>query len=61
MQGWSKDMGAHQVEYDDGLLEKLDASVQEELRAYDPRLVEQPRDELTVKLLKKQKGASMLV
>lgn len=61
MQGWLKDMYAHQVQYDEATYEKLEKSVAEELDKFDMKEVEDQRDELTIQLLKSKKAASALV
>lgn len=58
---WVQDMRAHEYQYTDANLEKLDESVQKQLEVHDPATVEKQRDELLVKLLNDKKGASALV
>ena len=61
MQGWLRDMNAHQIEYSETVFDALDKSVQEELDNYDPAEVEVQRDQLMIHLLKDKIGASAIV
>jgi 3-hydroxyacyl-CoA dehydrogenase len=58
-QVWKKDMDAHPFLWDSESIGKLDASVQELLNTVDPKVVEEQRDEVLVKvvLLKGQTSA----
>lgn len=58
---WLQDMKAHQVEYDEAMFAKLDKSVQEELDKFDPKAVEEERDEYILRLIKDKRTAKHLV
>ncbi|RFU32137.1 hypothetical protein B7463_g4214, partial [Scytalidium lignicola] len=60
-QVWKKDMDAHAFKWDTQGIGKLDASVQDLLSTMDPKVVEEQRDEVLVKLILLKTQTSALV
>lgn len=59
-EAWLKDMGDHEYQYTAENLDKLDASVQQEMGHIDLPTFEKERDGLLIRLLNDQKQSTMI-